>query len=110
MLFRCLSFKYGTLIAFMQGKVQDKVKDQIQFHNLPSPKQEETLTWQKKTGNTTDGEDLWALKERVQSSVEGKDLSLWFMRHEDLSSAGVLYIFFSFTLHGKSNNLPRCRT
>ena len=58
-----------------------------------------------KIRNTTDDQDLWVLKKRVQSSVKGKDLSIWFMRHEDLSSAGILYIF-SFTLYGKSNTLP----
>ena len=85
--------------------MKTKVSSVSQTSQVPSKKRHKPD--RKKIRNTTDDKDLWGLKERVQSNVKGKDLSLWLMWHEDKSSAGILYIF-SFTLYGKSNILPPC--
>ena len=73
----------------MQGRFKTKIKFSFTTSQVPSKKRHEP--GKKKIESTTDDKDLCALKARRQSSVKGKDLSLWFMQRRDLSLAGILY-------------------
>ena len=64
-----------------KARVKTKVSSVSQTSQVPSKKRHKPD--RKKIRNTTDDKDLRVLKERVQSNVKGKDLSLWFMWHED---------------------------
>ena len=61
-------------VAFTQGKGEDK--GQLSFTTSQVPSKKRPKPSRKRIRNTTDDKDLWVFKERVQSNVKGKDLSL----------------------------------